>query len=303
MPYGWLSMFDINLLQKPGLQEILAEPEWEVVPGEAEIISRLEARAPTVAPIVAAPKPREKSRFRSWMVIVVVVLIVAAYWWYQGWSWRQFREAFPFREVPSPADVRPAVTFEEGTCAAVVTNFLLGLPSRAAIDFMDAGAGMLIYRVWGQELAQPLLQLNASIEGHQFSDLLMPVTITGPDYWYGIVTFNSRDQAGALRPVRSEYDRFFRLLQDRVRDTGGDLVEMVPGTMTAGEYVIRATLDEIQAHLATVSSDSTAVHYHRLSLLSPDGLDSDFYLLRVIFNLIEEPTPSPQLSSPGSTGV
>ncbi len=297
-------MFEINLLTRPGLQETAAEPEaGELLEREAEIVNRLEARIPPETPPIAVAIPRAKSRFRPWMVILLVIVAAAAYWWYQGWSWNRFREFFPFLEAPPSTEVPEVTALRPGACAAVMARFLEELPSRASLDFMDIGAGVLIYRVWGQELAQSLLQLNAGVEGCRFSDLITPSILAASGGWLGTVAFASEQQVGAMRPVMSDYDRFFRQLQDKVRSTGGVVVEMVPGTMTAGEYVIRGSLDEIQAHLAAMAGDSLDVHYHRMSLLKSVEPAGRPYLLRVIFNIIEEPTPSPQSSLPEGTGA
>lgn len=304
MPYGRLSMFEINLLARPGLQEAAAEPELEEVAAHEEaILSRLQARAIPEALPVMPPKARAKSRFWAWLVILLVILVVAGYWWYQGWSWKRWREIFPSPETPPAAATPQAAAQPPGSCAVVMARFLSDLPSQVAIDFMDAGAGILVYRVRGQELDQSLLRLNTRVEGCQFSDLITPSGSAKPGCWLGTVTFPSRDQVGALRPVKSEYERFFRQLKDKVHSSGGMVVETIPGTMTAGEYVLQGSLEEIQAHLVTAAGDSTNVHYHRMSLLKPDELDVGPYLLRVIFNLIEERILSPRSLLPGDTAA
>ena len=234
-------------------------------------------------------------------MLLLVIVVAAAYWWYQGWSWRQWREIFPFLETSLGPTAPQAAAQPAGTGTAVMAGFLGGLPARATLDFLDAGAGIMIYRVQGDELGQVLRKLNADVQGHRFSDLVTPSR--SASYWLGTVAFASRNQAGALRPVRAEYDRFFRLLQDQIRSTGGVVVEMVPGTMTAGEYVIRGSLDEIRAHLAAAARDSINVFYHRLSLLKSATPPEGLYLLRVTFNLVEEQVPSPPPSLPEDTGA
>ncbi|MFB0516023.1 MAG: hypothetical protein ACETWG_05395 [Candidatus Neomarinimicrobiota bacterium] len=297
-------MFDINLLLKPGLQEAIVWPEEEVLEDrEAAIISRLQGRLPAEALAVVTPKPRAKSRFLPWIVVLLVILVVAVYWWYQGWSWRQWRELFPFREPAPAVGVPEGVGLRPGTCVTAVAQVLEELPVQASLDFIDAGVGVLIYWVSGEDLAKSLLQLNTRIEGRQYSDLITPSAPAPPDYWLGTIAFDARDQVGALRPSRSDYDRFFRRLQKKVSNTGGVVLEMVPGIMTAGEYVIQGTLDEIRAHLTTALIDSSGVHYHRLSVLKPEQLAGDSYLLRVIFNLIEEPILLQRSSSPADTGA
>ncbi len=304
MPYGLLSMFEINLLASPGLQGTADELESdEAAAHEEALLNHLQARAISEAPPVAPPKAKAKSKLWAWLVILLVISVVATYWWYQGWSWKQWRDIFPFRETPPAAAMPVAAAQPPGSCAIVMARFLGDLPSEVTIDFMDAGAGILVYRVRGQELEQSLLQLNTRVEGCQFSDLITPSGSDAPGCWLGTVAFTSRNQVGALRPVKSEYERFFRQLEDKVRSSGGVVVETIPGTMTAGEYVLQGSLEEIQAHLVTASGDSANVCYHRMSLLKPDGLTAGPYLLRVIFNLIEERTLSLRSLSPGSTAA
>ena len=303
MLYGRLNMFDINLLARPGLQEVAAGLEFEVVSHEEAILRRLQERATTEAQAIAPPKVKKRSKIRGWLVIILVILAVAAYWWYQGWSWKEWRELFPFPAAPPAAAMPQAAMQPPGSCAAVMARFLGDLPSQAVIDFMDTGAGLLIYRVRGEELTRSLLRLNVRVEGHRFSDLITLSAPAAPAYWQGAVAFTSSDQVGALRPIMSEYERFFRKLKARVSSSGGVLVKTIPGTMTAGEYVLRGSLSDIQTNLVTAASDSAHVHYHRMSLLKPDGIATGPYLLRVIFNIIEERPQSPRSLLPGDTAA
>ncbi|UCH63492.1 MAG: hypothetical protein JSU77_03310 [Fidelibacterota bacterium] len=296
-------MFDINLLARPGLQEAVAELELGADVHEEAILNRLQERATAEAQAVVPPKVKKRSRFWGWLVIIVVILVVAAYWWYQGWSWKRWREIFPSPETPPATVMPPAAMQPPGSCAAVMARFLSDLPSQAAIDFMDAAAGLLIYRIQGEELTQSLLRLNTRVEGHRFSDLITLPAPAAPTCWQGAVAFTSSDQVGALRPIESEYEHFFRRLKDRVQSSGGVVVETVPGTMTAGEYVLQGSLDEIQTHLVTTAADSAYVHYHRMSLLRPKEIAAGPYLLRVIFNIIEERPLSPRSLLPGDTAA
>ncbi len=306
MLYGRLNVFDIDLLARPGLQGVATGLEFEVVSHEEAILRRLQERATAEAQAVAPPKVKKGSKIRDWLVIILVILAVAAYWWHQGWSWRElreWREIFPFLAAPPAAAMPRAAMQPPGSCAAVMARFLGDLPSQAVIDFMGAGAGLLTYRVRGEELAQSLLRLNARVEGHRFSDLITLSAPAAPAYWQGAVAFTSSDQVGALRPIMSEYERFFRKLKARVSSSGGVLVKTIPGTMTTGEYVLRGSLSDIQTHLVTAASDSAYVHYHRMSLLKPDGIATGPYLLRVIFNIIEERPQSPRSLLPGDTAA
>jgi len=108
---------------------------------------------------------------------------------------------------------------------------------------------------------------------------------------------------GGLHPVAADYKLFFTRLQNHISSSGGAIVEMIPGTMTAGEYVIRGSLVEIEAHLVEITQLVASAHYHRMSLLRQDEPSAEAYLLRVIFNLTEETTASPLLSSQGATGA
>ncbi len=298
-------MLDINLLSPPGLQGAVAEPVAEEPLEEAEdaIIKRLEARVKEEVPPAEVPKPKKKSRLRIWIIVFMLIGVAAAYLWYQGWTWQQLREKLPFLESLAVPRESKFVAEQPVPCAKIMARFLEGLPQEASLDYLEAGGGIMVYRIWGQDLAQVLLPLSAQVDGYQYSDFIQESPPNDPGYWLGAVVYAPRGQVGLLRPTQSDYERFFRRLQDMVRDTGGTLVEMIPGTMTMGEYVIQGTLDEIQSHLVSTTADPAKVHFHRVGLFKPeDSADGD-YLLRVVFNLVEEPESSPQLSSPASTGA
>ncbi|UCD38443.1 MAG: hypothetical protein JSW54_02915 [Fidelibacterota bacterium] len=298
-------MFDINLLAKPGIQESIAELEAEEnVDREAAIIQRLGARVTAEAPIAEAPPRKIRSRFRIWIVLLIIIVAGVAYWWYRGWDWKPWEELLQLLVTPPPVSEALAIAEPIGTCPVIIDRFMNALPSRASLDFLDVGGGILMYYVQGGDLAQSLLHLNTQIEGYRYHGVVAP---RGPGIsvgsWLGTVAFDSRDQVGALRPVKSDYDQFFNLLENNVRNTGGVLVAKIPGTMTAGEYHIQGSLGEIQAHVASITHEMNKVHYHRMSILKQAAQVGETYLLRVIFNLIEERVPSPQLSSPGDSGV
>ncbi|UCD39092.1 MAG: hypothetical protein JSW54_06325, partial [Fidelibacterota bacterium] len=250
-------MFDINLLAKPGIQEAIAGPEAEEeVDREAAIIERLGARVSVEAPLAEAPRRTIWSRFRIWVVLLIIVVAGVAYWWYRGWSWKPWEEILQFLVTPPPVGEALAIAEPVGTCPVIIDRFMDALPSRASLDFLDVGGGILMYYVQGRDLSQSLLQLNTQIEGYRYHDVVAP---REPDIsfgsWLGTVAFDSRDQVGALRPVKSDYDQFFNLLENNVRSTGGTLVAMIPGTMTAGEYHIQGSLGEIQAHVASITHE------------------------------------------------
>ena len=303
MPYGPPSVFDINLLKEPGLQGGGAAIGLGLPDREEAIIDRLQSRT---APSRAASRAQsqKKSRSRWWVILSLLILASAVYWGYQSGNLVRLRSLLPMvRSLPSALPALPAAKLPQGTCAKVLAGFLDQLPARATVDFMAAGTGMFIYRIWGEDLKTVLPQLNAAVEGYQYGDVIGPIADGTPGYWLGTVAYASGDLPGALRPVVADYERFFTRLQDHISSSGGAIVEMIPGTMTAGEYVIRGSLVEIEAHLAEVTQVAVSAHYHRMSLLRQDEPSAEAYLLRVIFNLTEETTASPLLSSQGDTGA
>lgn len=303
MQYGSASVFDINLLKEPGLQGGGAAIGLGLPDREEAIIDRLQSRA---APTRTASKvqPQKKSRSRWWVMLSLLILASAVYWSYQSGNLVRLRNLFSVvKSAPTALPALPAAKAPQGTCAKVLAGFLDQLPSRATVDFMAAGTGMFIYRIWGEDLGMVLPQLNAKVVGYQYGDVIGPIADGAPGYWLGTVAYASEDRPGALRPVEADYERFFTRLQDHISSSGGAIVEMIPGTMTAGEYVIRGSRVEIEAHLAEITQVAISAHYHRMSLLRQDEPSAEAYLLRVIFNLIEETTASPLLSSQGDTGA
>lgn len=303
MPYGSASVFDINLLKEPGLQGVGAEVGLGLPDHEEAIIDRLQSRAD---PSRAASKVQlqKKSKSRRWVVLSLLILAAAAYWGYQEGYLVRLRSLIPVVRFSQPAlPVPPVAKLPQGTCAKVLADFLDQLPARATVDFMAAGMGMFIYRIWGEDLKTVLPQLNAKVVGYQYGDVIGPIADGTPGYWLGTVAYASQERTGALRPVEAEYDRFFTRLQDHIKSSGGAIVEMIPGTMKAGEYVIRGSLVEIEAHLVEITQVVASAHYHRMSLLRQDEPSIEAYLLRVIFNITEGTTASPLLSSQGATGA
>ena len=300
MLYGSVSVFDINLLKEPGLQAAGAGTGLGPPDHEEAIIDRLQSRtgqAPSVSPV----PPHKKSRSRWWVLLSLLILAAGAYWGYQSGNLVRLRSLLPVVSFspPAPQVARPP----QGTCARVLADFLDQLPAKATVDFMAAGTGMFIYRIWGEELKSVLPQLNTKVVGYQYGDVIGPITDGTPGYWLGTVAYASQERAGPLRPVEAEYERFFTRLQDDISSSGGAIVEMIPGTMQAGEYVIGGSLVEIEAHLLEITQVAATAHYHRMSLLRQDEPSPEVYLLRVIFNLTEETRPSPLLSSQGVTGA
>ncbi len=294
-------MFRINLLAPPGLQGVGdGGDQGEVDSHENAILNRLHARAISETQQVSTPE-KKKTRRLAWL-IVIVVLIAAAYWVDRSGIWK-WSELLLSLTTPRTAEISQGTTPETGSCAAIMANFLTELQSPFVVEFLDAGGGVFTYRVQGQELNQPLLQFNSGVKGHQFSDLIVPSDITEPGIWLGIVAFNAKEQVGALRPVESEYIYFFNQLRNNVGQSGGEIVKAIPGTMTAGEYVLQGSLEVIKSHVVAMANEAAGIHYHRVTLLKPDELFEGPYLLRVIFNLIEDQSLSQRLLSPESTRV
>lgn len=292
-------MFEINLLRPPGLQaEVATIPKPEPVGREEAIIDRMQGRVQKTSAPPAQGKLRKSFARRLWNLVILVMISVAAYWAYEAWG--QYRAArVSIISVTPPAALRevipPPSAVMAGSSAAIMAAFIAQLPDQATIDFMDAGAGVLIYRIWGWELSQYLPQINATVEGYRQDDLLAPGGTEAPGYWLGSVTYTADDTLGILRPAEYGYVGFFDSLQVQITATGGDVVEMVPGTNASGEYVIRGTLEDIHGHLNMLSNRRPPAHYHRMSLLRQSNVPTETYLLRVLFSL-EEPE-SPRLSS------
>jgi hypothetical protein len=295
-------VFNINLLAKPGLQGEILVPEGAVMSKrELKVISRLEARAPEDA-VQAEAAPVSRGR-RTWLwVLLVIVLAAVAVWYFQGWQLAQ--DLFlPFREESRIREQKVYRAPLGKTSVSVLASFLEDLPENAVVDYADAEVGLLIYRIWGQAMHQDLLRLNATVEGHRFSDLLPPVDTTNPGFWLGTIVLVAPDQEGAVRPLKEEYERFFLKLQHLVSETGGAVVRMVPGTMSTGEYVLSGSIGELQAHLNMIDQDSMNIHYHRLSLLNQTDTPDGDYLLHVVFNIIEGRLQSPLSSLQESSGA
>lgn len=295
-------MFEINLLRTPGLQAAVeAIPKPATLRADEVIINHMnERKQPTSVP----PAKVKLSLIRRLVRLIILVLIsVSGYWGYQAWVQYQAGRMSVLSLTPPPpvplAQVLPGLV--KGSSAAIMAAFIDQLPAQATIDFMDAGAGVMIYRIWGWELSQYLPQMNAMVEGRQYDDLLAPGGADAPGYWLGSVTYEAEDTVGVLRPVEYGYSGFFDTLQAQIGTTGGMIVEMLPGSNSTGEYVIRGSIADIKAHLKMLSERRPQARYHRMSLLRQSNQPSESYLLRVLFDL-EEPESLP-LSSLASSGA
>ncbi len=288
-------MFEINLLKPPGLQGAVAViPRPEPMGTEEVIIGHMQGRTQKTSAPPVPVKLRKSFANRLGRLVILVLIGVAAYWAYQAWV--QYR-AVAVISITPPAHrevILPSAAKVPGSSAAIMAAFIEQLPSQATIDFMDAGAGILIYRIWGWELSQYLPQMNAMVAGYRQDDLLAPGGTEAPGYWLGSVTYEAEDTLGILRPAEYGYVGFFDSLQAQITATGGDIVEMVPGKNATGEYVIRGTLRDIHGHLNTLSTHRPPARYHRMSLLRQKDAPTETYLLRVLF-ILEEPR-SPLLS-------
>ena len=287
-------MFEINLLRPPGLQAAVAPiSKPEPVGTEEAIIGHLRGRIQKTSAPPAPVKHRISFARRLWQLVILVLLGVAAYWASQAWV--QYRTAhgrvISITPPTRSAVILPPPASAPSSSAAIMAAFIEQLPSQATIDFMDAGAGVLIYRIWGWELSQYLPQMNAMVEGYRQDDLLAPGGGEAPGYWLGSVTYEAQDTLGILRPAEYGYVGFFDSLQAQINTTGGDIVEMIPGNNATGEYVIRGTLRDIHGHLNTLSAHRPPARYHRMSLLRQSNAPTETYLLRVLFSLGEPESP------------
>ncbi|MCK4578074.1 MAG: hypothetical protein KAU50_04745 [Candidatus Marinimicrobia bacterium] len=295
-------MFEINLLKTPGLQVTapkIAPPKR--IEYEDELVNRLEVRGGTSAAITdVMPKYSILRSLIRWLIALLLAGL-AGYWAYQAWT-AFYGADGSIISVTQPVTEQPAAAAPAliGSPASILPTFIEHLPSQATIDFMDVGAGVLIYRMWGRELSLFLPQLNAMVDGHIRDDLLAPDGGNIPGYWLGTVIYESEDQEGVIRPVDGDYGAFFDTLKTRVNSTGGLLVEVIPGAVSAGEYVISGTLRDLHSHLLMVSRSQTKAYYHRMSIIRQYDQPAESYLLRVLFHLVKEPKPSPLLSLRGN---
>ncbi len=287
-------MFEINLLRPPGLQGAVAPiPKPEPVGTEEAIINHMQGRTQKTSAPPAPIKRRISFARRLWHLVILVLIGVAAFWAYQAWVQYRTAQGRVFSITPPTRRevILPPPATAPGSSAAIMAAFIEQLPSQATIDFMDAGAGVLIYRIWGWELSQYLPQMNAMVEGYRQDDLLAPGGTDAPGYWLGSVTYEAQDTLGILRPAEYGYVGFFDSLQAQIKATGGDIVEMIPGINATGEYVIRGTLRDIHGHLSRLSTHHPPARYHRMSLVRQSNAPTETYLLRVLFSLEEPESP------------
>ncbi|MFC1480772.1 hypothetical protein ACFL6E_00820 [Candidatus Neomarinimicrobiota bacterium] len=303
-------MFEINLLSAPGLQAGIRDFQFapkaasSVIDEESSIIQRLQARKESqFAQAVEIPVRTVRNIYYLYFLLAVS-LFAGGYWGYNEY-WRQMQRRGGISSItPPPSSIRfNQPISDQVTSAGVMANFLANMPIQITLDFMDAGAGVLIYRVWGEDLTRFLPQLNAMVIGYEHSDLLAPEGVSKPGYWLGTVAYKSDNGTGALRPVELDYNEFFDNLELQLRGSGAQLIATISGFRKAGEYVIKGTILEIQDHLTEIDSDASSIKYHRMSLIREGDLVGDRYKLRVIFNLVEDSGQSQLLSSRVDSGA
>jgi hypothetical protein len=297
-------MFEINLLGTPGLQAGIRDFQFapkgksSVVDEESAIIQRLQARKESQFSDAAVTHVKSARRFYPLYLLLVIILIAGGYWGFGEYLKQLQRRGGISSITPPPSSIRfnQPVT-DPVTSAGIMANFLSNMPTQITLDFMDAGAGVLIYRVWGEDLTRYLPQLNAMVIGYEQSDLLAPEGISKPGYWLGTVAYKTGNSIGALKPVASDYNEFFDNLEMQLRGSGAQLITTVPGFRKAGEYVIKGTILDIQDHLTEIDAGALLIKYHRMSLIRDGDLVGGRYKLRVIFNLVEDSGQSQLLSS------
>jgi len=215
-------MFEINLLRAPGLQAVVAvAAKPQAFQADEVIVNHMNERKQATS---VPPVKLEQSLGRRLLRLIILVLIgMSGYWGYQAWVQYQAGKTSVLSLTPPPpvraAQILPGAA--RGSSAAIMAAFIDHLPDQATIDFIDAGAGVMIYRIWGWELSQYLPQLNAMVEGHQQDDLLAPGGDDAPGYWLGSVIYDAEDTLGVVRPAEYSYSSFFDTLQVQIGTTGG----------------------------------------------------------------------------------
>ncbi len=307
MQFGWRVMVEIDLLQSPGLQGVTPDDESDGASSEEDLINKLESGAGGVRRIENGREKRRAGLKRAfWFIILVGAGAVA-------WSTlpraqknklsRQLQSYFKTTSeiVPEQTQAVPIVT-RKSTTATVFQNAMEFVPAGAIVDYMEAGTGVFLYRIWGTGIGQQLQYLNSQVEGHQFADLMGPDGETGTGYWLGAVVYTSNEYDRPRIPTPLDYNEFFTRVDQDVKTSGGELVKMTSGMMEAGEYVISGDWVDIRSHMNQVSNAYTSAYFERISLIRRSGDVADMYLLRVVFNLMGGYTASQQRSLPGVTG-
>ena len=184
----------------------------------------------------------------------------------------------------------------------LASQVLEHLSDSAAIEYLDVGGGLLLYRVSGEMDADQLAQLNATIAGYRGGDVV-PFHYNGQSGWGGAVAY--QEEAGIERwnPPLSDYERFFQYLRQTVTSGGGRVMLTAAGMLTPGEYVIGGDIALLMDHLTGIAAGPRIAVYHRVSLLRQAAEPGDHYQLRVVFNLVGGEEISPPASLPAGTGA
>ncbi len=306
MQYGRHLMVEINLLKPPGLH-LTTDDEFDTSASEALLIDKLASGNGGVRRIQNGGKSARVGLRRAfWFAIIIGVAAV-------GWSTlpradknrltRQMQSYFKSATdvIPEHAQETPTEA-PKSTTATVFRNAMDFVPAGAIVDYMEAGTGVFLYRIWGTGIRQQLQYLNSQVEGYQFADLIGPEGEVGTGYWIGAVVYSGNEYDRPSIPTPLDYNAFFTRVDHDVKSSGGVLVEMTSGMMEAGEYVIRGNWGDIRSHMDQVLNAYTSAYFERISLVRRTGDVEEMYLVRVVFNLMGGYTASQQPSSPGVTG-
>ena len=310
MPSGCTKVFEINLLLKPGLQLGAAQG----VAGELDIdlesplIDRLRSREGTFITSISGEEEFTSAAKRfSWFRRLVMLGAIGslAYWtFYMGGleqvtTWRD--SVFGTGTIRTKI-VKVAKPLPAPESVLLASQVLEHLSDSAAVEYLDVGGGLLLYRVSGEMSASQLTQLNAVIAGYRVGDIV-PFHHNGQSGWGGAVAY--REEAGIERwnPPLSDYEQFFHFLRQTVISGGGRVMLTAAGMLTPGEYVIGGDIALIMDHLTGIAAGPRIAVYHRVSLLRQSEAAREHYQLRVVFNLVGGEDLSPPASSPAGTGA
>lgn len=310
MQSGCISVFEINLLLKPGLQ--LQAPQGAAgdfdIDQESPLIDRLRTRGSTFITTISGVEEstltvRKGSRF--WRLVLLGAIGSLAYWTFfkggleQVKSWRDMlfgggAVQTIIVEVAEPLPAPKAVI--------LASQILENLSDSAAIKYLDVGGGLLLYRLSGEMGADQLAQLNATITGYRGGDIV-PFHHNGQSGWGGAVAYHEEAGFERWNPPQSDYDRFFQYLRQTVTSGGGRVMLTAAGMLTPGEYVIGGDIALLMDHLTSIADGPRVAVYHRVSLLRQAEESGDQYQLRVVFNLVGGEEISPPASLPAGTGA
>lgn len=301
-------MFEIDLLAAPGLQREKdeAEPEDAAIAYEEELADRIASRGGALpiqveatdgSPIAAGGKESGVKRL-VWIAILAGGILA-------GYTQKDLLRPYLDPLLPRSMRSTPAGDATEIPIprpVRVASRFLAMLPDNASLTYLEAGAGLLLYRMQGDLTTEALDSLNRSVEGFRIGDNL-EATAGERSAWLGVVSYTDSGQGQGAVTSSPAYDNFFSALRRSVTSSGAEVTRTSAVLLEPGEYVIAGKLEQVRAHLDAVAETPPAARYHRVSLLRLDGADGDRYRMRVVFNLLKDNNPSPQPSSPAGTGA